>query len=314
MQQNGDEFNLSESIKGIWDKMADWLNAIIVNLPNFLLAIIVFIIFIIIARYVARLLNKLLIRQHSMQDTVRGLTVRLLKFIVIGIGFFFALNLLHLDKVLTTAIGALGVLSLAIGFAVKGTLNNTFSGIILSFIPEIKTHDWIEVNEYAGEVLEVNLRNTLIRESDNNHVIIPNSKIVEGTFKNFSRTKRSRVIVDCRVDYNSDLEMVENLTTKTIENIFKPESGEVVEFAYIEFAESSIDFVVRFWTDVTKQRDILFAKHKAIRAIKKVFDQNDIVIPRPIRTLHFDQNNQDTKELLDEAINPSGTKNKDSTT
>lgn len=304
MQQKGDDFNLSQSIKSIWDKMADWLDAIIVNLPNFILAIIVFIIFIAIARYLSRLVNKLLIRQNHMQDSVRDLMVRLLKFIIYGIGFFFALNLLHLDKVLTTAIGALGVLSLAIGFAVKGTLNNLFSGIILSFLPEIKIHDWIETKEYAGEVLEVNLRNLLIKESDNNHVIIPNSIIVEGSFKNFSRTKRSRVMVDCRVDYNSDLESVEKLTTETIKNIFEQESGESVEFAYNKFADSSIEFVVRFWTDVHKQRDILFAKHKAIVAIKKAFDQNNIVIPRPIRTLNFDQNGRVNTEVLDKVINP----------
>jgi small conductance mechanosensitive channel len=60
-----------------------------------------------------------------------------------------------------------------------------------------------------------------------------------------------------------------------------------VEFLYNEFGDSSINFVVRFWTNVTSNRDILMAKSAAIIAIKKVYDEHDVNIPFPIRTLEF---------------------------
>ncbi|WP_121667961.1 mechanosensitive ion channel family protein [Mesonia aquimarina] len=291
-----EDFDLGKSVQGIWDKMADWLDAIIVNLPNFLLAIVVFIIFIIIAKYIGKGFDKLFLRR-GIQHSIRQITVKIIKVIVIAIGFFISLELLNLDKMLTTILGAAGVVGLAIGLALQGTLNNTFSGIILSFLPEIQIHDWVETNGYAGEVLEVNLRNIIIKESDNNHVVIPNSMIVEDTFKNFSRTSRSRVMLDIGVGYESDLEKVQQITTDAVKKLFKQEHGEEVEFAYTEFGDSSINFVVRFWTDVNRQKDILMAKHKAILAVKKAFNENDINIPFPIRTLDFGKNKFRSEQL-----------------
>lgn len=262
------------------------MDSLIVGLPNFLLAILVFIIFIIIAKYTSRLFNNLL-RLKVKQDSIREITVKVLKVVIILIGFFVALGLLNLDTVLTTVLASAGVVGLAIGLALQGTLNNTFSGVILSFIPELQIGDWIETNGYAGFVSEINLRSIIIREADNNYVVIPNSKIIEEPFKNFSRTARSRVMLDCGVAYNSDLELVQSLTIKTMEELFPPTGNEEVEFMYQEFADSSINFVVRFWTDVVKRRDILVAKNKAIIALKKAFDEHDINIPFPIRTIDF---------------------------
>ncbi|TQD39387.1 mechanosensitive ion channel family protein [Haloflavibacter putidus] len=289
-------FNLSDSIKGLWDKMAGWVDSIVLNLPNFILAILVFILFIVIAKYIGKLLNRILIHRH-IQHSVRFIIIKIIKVIIIGIGFFVALDILNLDKMLTSVLGAAGVLGLAVGFAVQGTLNNTVSGIILSFLPEIRIGDWVETNGYAGEVLEVNLRNIVIKESDNNHVVIPNSKIVEDTFKNYSRTQRSRVFLEVGVGYESDLPKVQKLALKAVQDKFSPQGEEKVEFAYTEFGDSSINFVIRFWTDVSKQRDILFAKHEAILAIKKTFDENDINIPFPIRTLDFGKNQLKTETI-----------------
>jgi len=280
------EFNLNESIKGIWDKMASWLDSLILNLPNFILAAIIFVIFIFIAKYAAKLLDRILKRKGS-QDSIRQISTKVAKVVIILLGFFVALGLLNLDTILTSVLAGAGVVGLAIGLALQGTLSNTFSGVILSFLPELQIGDWVETNGFAGEVVEINLRNIVVKESDNNYVMIPNSKIVEEPFKNFTRTARSRVFVNCGVGYSSDLEFVQKLTTETMQSLFPQRGNEEVEFMYGEFGDSSINFVVRFWTDVTRNRDILMAKNKAIIAIKKAYDQNGINIPFPIRTIDF---------------------------
>lgn len=283
------EFNLEESLKGIWDKLGGWLDALILNLPNFILAAIVFIGFIILAKYVGRLFEKLT-RKHIKQDSIRLMIVKVIKAVVILIGFFIALGLLNLDKVLTSVLAGAGVVGLAIGLALQGTLNNTFSGVILSFLPELQIGDWVETNGYAGSVSEINLRNIVIKQSDNNYVVIPNSKIIEEPFKNYTRTSRSRVFVDCGVGYESDLEMVRDLTLEVIADKFPQRGNEEIEFFYSGFGDSSINFTVRFWYDVTKNRDILVAKNEAIITIKKAFDAKDINIPFPIRTIDFKNN------------------------
>lgn len=281
-----ESFNLKESLEGITTKLINWLDSIILNLPNFLLAVLVFILFYFIAKYTGKLANKLLKRSVK-QASIRHITVKVIKAIVILIGFFIALGILDLNKVLTSVLAGAGVLGLAIGFALQGTLNNTFSGILLSFLPEIQIGDWIETNSYAGAVFEINLRNIVIKQSDNNYVVIPNSKILEEPFKNFSHTDRSRVMLECGVGYSSNLEEVKKMTIETIGAHFKQKDNEEVEFMFTEFGGSSINFVVRFWTDVQKNRDILIAKDIAIIEIKKTFDKNGINIPFPIRTIDF---------------------------
>ena len=266
--------------------MATWLDSLILNLPNFILAAVIFVIFIFIAKYAAKLADKLLRRKGS-QDSIRQITTKVVKIVIILLGFFVALGLLNLDKVLTSVLAGAGVVGLAIGLALQGTLSNTFSGVILSFLPELQIGDWVETNGFAGEVVEINLRNIVVKESDNNYVMIPNSKIVDEPFKNYTRTARSRVMLDCGVGYSSDLEFVKKLTTETIEEVFPARGNEEVEFMYKEFGDSSINFVVRFWTDVSKNRDVLVARNLAIIAIKKAFDKNGINIPFPIRTIDF---------------------------
>ena len=281
-----DEFNIQDSVKGLGDKLGGWLDSLILNLPNFLLAVIVFIIFIVLAKYLGRIFERITRRQIK-QDSIRLMVVKVIKAVVILIGFFIALGLLNLDKVLTSVLAGAGVVGLAIGLALQGTLNNTFSGLILSFLPELQIGDWVETNGYAGTVTEINLRNIVVKQSDNNYVVIPNSKIIEEPFKNFSRTPRSRVFVPCGVGYESDLEMVRDLTMEVIKDHFPQRGNEEVEFMYSGFGDSSINFVVRFWADVTKNRDILIAQNKAIIAIKKAYDAKGVNIPFPIRTIDF---------------------------
>jgi len=293
-----ENYNINVSFRGLWDKLAEWLDALILNLPNFILAILVFGIFIFIAKYSAKLIDKLL-RAKGSQHSIRQITTKVIKVVIILIGFFVALGLLNLDKVLTTVLASAGVVGLAIGLALQGTLNNTFSGVFLSFLPQLQIGDWIDTNGYSGEVIEVSLRNIIIKEADNNYVVIPNSKIIEQPFKNFSRTTRSRVMLDCGVAYSSNLEMVETLTKDTIAKLFPSRGNEEVEFMYQEFGDSSINFVVRFWTDVSSIRDVLMAKNKAIISLKKAFDKNDVNIPFPIRTIDF-RNNLSVNKLKGE--------------
>lgn len=262
------------------------MDSLILSLPNFLLAILVFILFVVGAKYIGKILSRIL-KFKVKQDSIREITIKIIKVLVIAIGFFVALGLLNLNTVLTSVLAGAGVVGLAVGLALQGTLNNTFSGILLSFLPELQIGDWIENNGYAGRVIEISLRSIKIREADNNIVIIPNSQVIDAPFKNFSRTSRSRVMVNCGVGYSSNLEQVKELTIQTITELFPPNSNEEVEFMYKEFGDSSINFVVRFWITATSKREILMAQSSAIIAIKKVFDQNGVNIPFPIRTIDF---------------------------
>lgn len=279
------EFDLDKLII----KLQGWGEAFILKLPNFIVAVIVFILFWILAKYVSKFIRRIMMRSVT-QQSIKVMAGKTAFAVTVLIGFGLALGIMDLDKVLTSVLAGAGVVGLAIGLALQGTLSNTFSGVLLSFLPELQLGDWIETNGFAGFVEDINLRSVVLKEADNNYVVIPNSKIVDSPFKNFSRTKRSRVTVGCGVGYESDLEKVKDLTIKTLSEQFEQAEGETIEFYYKEFGDSSINFVVRFWADITKQKDVLTSQSKAIIGIKKAFDANDINIPFPIRTLDFGKN------------------------
>jgi small conductance mechanosensitive channel len=271
------------------DKLNGWVDSAIVNLPNFVLALVIFILFIIIANLSAIVVSKIIKRTRA-QESVRVVALRIYKAVIILIGFFIALGIMDLSTVLTSVLGAAGVVGLAVGLALQGTLNNTFSGVVLSFMPKIQIGDWIETNDYAGYVTDINLRNVTLKSADQNLVIIPNAKIVESPFKNYSTIGRSVAILNCGVGYESDLEFVEKITIEAIQNVLPQNASEKIDFFYKEFGNSSINYEVRFWIKESNAKDEFLAKHKAIKAIKKAYNENDINIPFPIRTLDFGKN------------------------
>lgn len=283
------KFNFQEALNKLLEKLSGWVDAIILKLPNLLIAIIVMVAFYFLANVISKTARKYLFQKIE-QESIKDLSTRFVFGFMVLLGFFLALGIMDLDKVLTSVLAGAGVAGLAIGLAVQATLSNSVSGIMLSFIPSLRIGDYVDTNGYSGFVTEINLRSILLRQPDNNYVIIPNSKIVDNPFTNYSLTKRSRIGVSCGVGYASDLQKVEDLVRTTIADKFPQKENEGVEFFFTEFGDSSINFIVRFWIDLTKRKQLLEAQHTAIKLIRQRFDSEGINIPFPIRTLDFNKN------------------------
>lgn len=284
-----ENFSIHDSISNLWDKLDGWMDAIILKLPNFAVAILVMIVFYILARLIKRFARRILFKKLG-DESIKQILSKLIYSIVLLIGFFVALGVLQLDKVLTSILAGAGVMGLAIGFALQGTLSNTISGFMLSFQPKVRIGDFIEAQGKSGYVEEIDLRAVSIRQTDNDFVIIPNKIFIDSPFTNYSWTERARVSVSCGVGYESDLQQVEDLVLKIITDNFEQQENEGVEFFFTEFGDSSINFITRFWIASTKPKPKLEAQHQAIKLIKKHFDDVGINIPFPIRTLDFGKN------------------------
>ncbi|NGX85045.1 mechanosensitive ion channel family protein [Aequorivita sp. KMM 9714] len=282
-------FSVSESVSNLWNKLDGWLDAIILKLPNMAVAIIVMVIFYFIAKGVKKFAHDVLFRKMS-DESIKQVLSKSFYAAVLLIGFFIALSVLQLDKMLTSILAGAGVMGLAIGFALQGTLSNTVSGFMLSFQPKVRIGDFVETQDHSGFVEEIDLRNVTLRQTDNDYLIVPNKMFVENSFINHSWTKRTRITVECGVGYEEDLQKVEDLVIKIISANFEQNRNEEVEFFFNEFGDSSINFITRFWIDSQSPKPVLAAKHKAIKLIKKNFDEAGINIPFPIRTLDFGKN------------------------
>lgn len=288
-QELAQKVSASDAVSGLWDKLDGWLDSFILKLPNMAVAILVLVVFYFLAKGMSKVVKRLVLRRVK-EQSIKEIIGQIVFAVILIIGFFVALGVMDLNKILTSVLAGAGVVGLAIGLALQGTLSNTVSGFILSFLPQISLGDWIESNDDKGFVTEINLRNVTIKRPDNNYTIIPNSTFVDNAFTNYTLSKRSRIIVACGVGYESDLQMVEDLTVKIIGEQFKQEDGEEVEFFFQEFGDSSINFIVRFWADSVNGKDAHILKHQAIKTIKKNFDAQDVNIPFPIRTLDFGKN------------------------
>lgn len=290
------DFDLRNAFDKVLNKFYGWGEDIILKAPNFILAILVFILFWYAGKYLSHFIKKILLKKVG-QESVKSILARTTFIVTVLVGFFTALAIFDLDKVLTSVLAGAGVVGLAIGLALQGTLHNTFSGFILSFLPNIQIGDWIISNGHEGKVTNINLRSVTILEADNNVVVIPNSKIIDAPFKNFSGTSRSRISISCGIGCESDLDFVKKVTTQAITDIFQQGPNEDIEFFYTRFGDSSINYLIRYWTNVRDRKDILDAQSRGIMAIKAAYKANNINIPFPIRTLDFEKNKFRTETL-----------------
>tara|TARA_R110002049_G_scaffold242357_1_gene416159 strand:- start:4573 stop:5457 length:885 start_codon:yes stop_codon:yes gene_type:complete len=287
----------TEPVKEITQKLDGWLETLINNLPNIGVALVV----LIVSYFVSRLVFKFTLKitdKRIKQKSISKLVARCTAVVVVLLGLFLALGALNLGKALTGLLTGAGISGLVIGLALQGTLSNTISGIVLAFRKNIRVGDWIETNGYSGEVIDINLNYFVLREADNNTVIIPNKLIIENPFKNFTLTKKMRVAIECGVGYESDLEKVEQVTKDVISRHYnQQELGKEVEFYYTEFGASSINYLCRFWIEGESGLERLKAKSNAIIKIKQVYNKEGFNIPFPMRTLQINDP-IDVKELI----------------
>lgn len=287
----------------VLDKLEIWKEIFIKNIPNIAIALVVLVVAYFTSRAMNSIVNRVIGKRIS-QKSVRDLVSRLASAVTILVGLYLAMTVLKFDDTLKTLVSAAGVSGIVIGLALQGTLSNTISGVVLSFRKNLNIGNWVETNGYSGEVIDINLNYFVMKEADNNMVIIPNKTILESPFKNYSLTTKMRIAITCGVEYGADLEKVEFLTKETInKNFNQDEIGKTVEFYYTEFGDSSINFLCRFWVDSENALEKLKAKSKAIIEIKKAFDKENINIPFPMRTLEFADNHRlNIKEIVNKKI------------
>lgn len=277
---------MEEAFDKIYDKLFGWAEALIVMLPNFLLAILIFCAFYFTGKFIRKWLEKPLARVIHTR-AILDLLLSMLSLAFIAVGFFVALSVLQLDKAVTSLLAGAGIIGLALGFAFQDIAANFVSGVLIALRKPVQIGDLIESNDFFGVISRINLRSTIIRTMPGQQVHIPNKDIFSKPIVNYSVSGRRRVDLDCGVSYGDDLEKVREVTLGAIRSIPYLDKSTEVELFYKEFADSSINFTVRYWISFKKQADYLKAMSDGIMAVKKAYDENDITIPFPIRTLDF---------------------------
>ncbi|MCA9684432.1 MAG: mechanosensitive ion channel family protein [Myxococcales bacterium] len=277
---------LAQAFAGLLLKLQDWLETLVVMVPNLLLALLAVVVAGYSARYVGRLVRAGLQRAIA-NEALANLAGAVTRVAVVIAGLSVALSLLHLEKTVTSLLAGVGVVGLALGFAFQDIAANFMSGAMLAVRGPFAPGDIVEINDKIGRVEVLELRRTVLRTVDGLNVIVPNKEIFQATITNYTRTDERRIDLELGVAYGDDLLEAQEVVREALADFEGRLESRDVEVFFTEFGSSSINFVVQMWLPSSEQLTYLRARSQMIVCIKQAIDDAGLTIPFPIRTLDF---------------------------
>ncbi|NPD18439.1 mechanosensitive ion channel family protein [Alterinioella nitratireducens] len=199
-------------------------------------------------------------------------------FVVMGV--VMALDLLNLTALLSTILGAAGIVGLAIGFAVRDTVENFIASIMLSMRQPFRPKDLVEIEGDTGHVIRLTSRATILLSPDGNHIRIPNATVFKARIVNFTRNDERRFTFTLGIDANADPAEAQNIILAALAELpfllTTPGPSTWVE----EVGDSNITITAAAWV---KQHEtgLFMARGEAIRMAKARLEEAGITLPEP---------------------------------
>jgi len=278
--------NITEAYNLIVEKITDWVQDLIKLLPNIVLAAVVLVIGLFLAKKIRKIASKLIDRV-SHNPTLNNLFSTIIYFSFVGVVVFTVLSILQLEKAVTSILAGAGIVGLALAFAFQDIAANFISGVFILFRRPLHVGDVVKISDYMGKIHDINLRDTVLLTFQGQMVIIPNKDVFQNAIENYSMLGRRRLDMVVGVSYGDDLQKVKQVTLQAVNGMEGLSDEEETTLFFQEFGDSSINFVIRLWVKSPEQPDYLAVGSDAVMRIKKAYDDNDITIPFPIRTLDF---------------------------
>ncbi len=250
---------------------------------NILGALLIFFIGRWIARKMVALLGKLLTKQQIDETLIRFLD-NIAYYALLVVVLMAATDQLGIDT--TSFLAIFGAAGLAVGLALKDSLGNIASGVMLVFFRPFKIGDYVTAGGVSGTVETINVFNTIFLTSDNQRIIVPNGQITNDSITNVSAHPTRRLDLIFGIGYEDNI-----LTAKAIfKNVLDSESRILEEpaprISVLELADSSVNFCVRPWV---KTEDYWDLKFDLTEKIKIALDEAGISIPYPQTDIHLHQ-------------------------
>ncbi len=235
---------------------------------------------------IARLVSGRLLAPVSMRGSLKELIQR---FIVIGVwtlGLLLAAMVVFPGLTPTRALTALGVGSIAIGLAFKDIFENFFAGVLILWRFPFENGDFITVNGVTGRVLDITVRNTVLRTVSGELVVLPNVDLYKNPVDVLTNRPKRRVDLICGVAYGEDVGTARTVIRDAVAACPSVSDSDPIEVFACAFADSSVNFEVTWWSGSTpfEQRE---SRDEVIESIKSGLDEAGIEIPFPYRTLTF---------------------------
>jgi small-conductance mechanosensitive channel len=248
-----------------------------------------------LAMLATRLCAALLKRATRLDATQQLLAQKISTILIWGFAFFLGVDLLGIDLTALAFFG--GAFGLAIGFGLQKTFGNLISGILLLLDKSIKPGDVISVsdqsgNESYGQIRKIGIRAISVITRDQTEYLIPNENLMTNQVVNWSySSKEVRVKAPVGVSYDSDLDLVEELLYRAVDETDRILTHPKPRVNLMEFGDNSVNFEIRFWIR-DPEGGLANIRSDVLKRIWQLFKENDIEIPFPQRDLHLRSSKQ----------------------
>ncbi|GAB2574275.1 mechanosensitive ion channel family protein [Spirosoma areae] len=292
--------NFSQAPGLIYAELSAWIRTAIQYIPRVAVAIILLALFAVLSRWLSRWVVRGLDR-ISNNVSVINLTGAVVRVMVMAVGLFAALAVLGLDKVVTSLLAGAGVIALALGFAFQDLTTNFISGTMIALARPIQVGDTVETNGYTGKVLDIKLRSIVMDNGQGQTVEIPSKDVFQKPITNFSRLGQRRIEVAAGVSYIDDLATAQRVAIAAVSRLPFVLPDRPTELHYRNFADANVQFILWFWINpITTNPQA--ALSEAIMAVKRAFDEHQILIVFAGQTFDLKQKLAHGQEASDEKV------------
>lgn len=248
---------------------------------SLIMALLIFIIGKWAVNKIVALLGKVLRKVKGMDETLIKFLENIVYYALMIVVLLTSLGKLGVET--TSFLAILGAAGLAIGLALKDSLGNFASGVMIIMFKPFKVGDVVTAAGVTGSVSEVGIFNSVFTTPDNQKIIIPNGAITSGSITNINANDTRRVDLIVGIGYEDDIKKTKEVLNDIISSHEKILLDKGITIAVSELADSSVNFVVRAWVKTPDYWDVKFA---LTETIKLRFDEEGISIPFPQQDVH----------------------------
>ena len=241
---------------------------------SFVFALLIFFIGKWISKSVVKILGKALRKVGGVDETLVRFLENIVYYALLTVVIIAALNKLGIAT--TSFLAILGAAGLAVGLALKDSLGNFASGVMIVLFKPFKAGDSVVAAGVSGTVTEVTIFNTVFLTADNQKIIVPNSSITSGSITNVNANNTRRVDIVVAISYEDSIKNAKDVLTNIINSNPKVLKDKGFGISVTDLAETSVKLGVNVWA---KSSDYGSLKAELLEEIKIKFDEVGITIP-----------------------------------
>jgi len=274
------------NLSAIWVKLQSMVQSVILIIPNLLIGVVIFFVFLFVARLISR--TVLALAERSGQPKGIALVFsRIASWITLGVGLLVALTIIFPTLTAASLFGALGVSGVAIGFAFKDIFQNLLAGILILITRPFRIGDQIVTGAHEGTVEDIQVRATLLKTYDNRRVVVPNSELYTNRVVVNTAYDQRRLSVAVGIGYGDDIASAKSLIMDTLGKIGGILADPAPSVLVDTLGDSAVNLNVRFWIDPPLRREAVETQDQVLERLKSVLIEAGIDLPMPTQQVLF---------------------------